>query len=141
MARKSVLYKMYEDLVTAMKGVIEEKYIFTDRPKLSDDRPLKKFAVINLPLNISDYVIGNKKTMLTTGGVFYLFTAETKVGTLDLNLSGNFVDDVIDLFPISGETIVAVNPVILMRGSDKQGFQVTTISFDLRSKWGVLADK
>lgn len=141
MAKRSALYRIYEDLVTALKGVIETKYIFTDRPGISDDSPMKKFAVIDLPVSISDYVIGHRKTMLTTSGVLYLFTAETKVGTLDVNLAGDFVDSVVDLFPISGKTIVAVNPTVLMRGSDKQGFQVTTISFDLRSKWGVLVNK
>lgn len=141
MAKKSALYRIYEDLVNALKGVIETKYIFTDRPDISDASPMKKFAVINLPVSISDYVIGHRKTMLTTSGVLYLFTADTKVGTLDVNLAGDFVDSVVDLFPISGKTIVAVNPTVLMRGSDKQGFQVTTISFDLRSKWGVLVNK
>lgn len=139
MAKKSVLYGIYEDLTNAMKTIVDAKYIFLkDRPKVNDtNTPMSKFAVIDLPSRISDYVAGNRKVMLTTSGVFYLFTASTKHGTLDLKETGNFVDSVINLFPINGNKCVAVNPVVQMTGSDENGFQVTTITFDLRGKWGV----
>lgn len=138
MANKSVLYRIYADLVNALKGVIDAKLIFLkDRPKVSpDNKPMKKFAVVDLPARITDYVIGNRKTYLTTSGVIYLFTAATKEGTLDLNATGNFVDEVTALFPISGEVCVASNPAERMTGSDNEGFQVTTITFDLRCRWG-----
>ena len=139
MAKKSVLYSIYADLVNALKSVIEAKYIFLgERPKTSDtDTPMSKFAVIDLPVSISDYVIGNRKTYLTTAGVIYLFTAATKKNTLDVNVTGAFVDNVANLFPISGETCVASNPVVRMSGGDGEGYQVTTITFDLRCRWGV----
>ena len=67
---KSVLFNIYGDLTSAMKTVIGAKYIFLkDRPKIEqNDTPMAKFAVIDLPVSIDDYVIGNNKTMLTTSG-------------------------------------------------------------------------
>lgn len=137
MAKKSVLSSIYTDLVNAIKNVVDKKYIFLkDRPNIQDgEEPMAKFSVIDLPISIDDFVIGNKKTYLTTAGVFYLFTQARKNGTLDINATGSFVDDVIGLFPIDGSTCVASNPVVRMTGSDGQGFQVVTITFDLQTKW------
>ena len=138
MAKKSTLYYIYNDLVEAMNPIVGDKNIFLkNRPKIADgDVPMKKFIVIDLPISIRDYVIGNRKTYLTTRGVFYLFTQARKNDTLDINAMGDLVDGVVDLFPISGDYVVATNPVVQMTGSDKAGFQVTTVTFDLRSKWG-----
>lgn len=137
MAKKSVLFNLYNDLTEAMKTVVAAKYIFLkDRPKISnDDTPMAKFAVIDLPVSIDDFVIGNKKTYLTTAGVFYLFVQARKNGTLDSNATGDFTDNVVGLFPIKGQYCSAANPVVRMTGSDGQGFQVVTITFDLQCKW------
>lgn len=137
MAKKSVLYNIYADLTNAMKTVVGAKAIFLkDRPNISDaDIQMPKFVVIDLPVDIEDYVIGMKKTILNTSGVFYLFTQSRSNGTLDVNSAGELADSVIGLFPIVGECCTAANPVLRMRGSDGQGFQVTTITFDLQTKW------
>lgn len=134
---KSVLYNIYNDLTSAMKTVISAKYIFLkDRPKIEqDDAPMAKFAVVDLPIGIDDYVIGNKKTMLTTSGVFYLFVEARNNGTLDVNATGDFTDNVVGMFPINGKYCSATNPVVRMTGNDGQGFQVVTITFDLITKW------
>lgn len=134
---KSVLYNIYNDLTEAMKKVIETKYIFLkDRPNVGkDDTAMSKFVVIDLPLSIEDYVIGNKKTLLNTTGVFYLFTKARSNSTLNIESTGKFVDSVVDLFPFRGDYCSAANPIVRISGSDGLGFQVTTISFDLQTKW------
>lgn len=139
MAKKSTLYNIYADLVEAMKKIIETKYIFLqDRPSFKNGEvPMPKFAVIDLPVNIRDYVKGNRKTLLQTNGVIYAFAQSRSNNTLDVNAMGEFVDSIIDLFPISGTYCAAVNPTVHMTGSDGQGFQVTTITFDLQCRWGV----
>ena len=139
MAQKSVLYNIFNDLSTAMKTIVSSKYIFLkNRPKITEsDSPMSKFVVIDLPVSIDDYVIGGKKTLLNTTGVFYLFTQARKNGTLDIGSSGDLVDEVESLFPIKGEYVNAVNPSVSLRGSDEQGFQVSAITFDLQSKWKV----
>lgn len=134
---KSTLYNIFSDLVTALGTVMESKYIFlNERPKMSDGgTPMEKFVVVSLPVSIDDYVIGNRKTYLTTSGVFYLFARSRSNDTLNVNMTGELVDDVTGLFPISGTCAVASNPVVRMTGSDGMGFQVTTVTFDLRSRW------
>lgn len=139
MAKKSTLYHIYSDLVNAMKSVVETKYIFLkDRPNIKeDDVPMQKFVVIDLPTSIRDYVIGGRKTLLETSGVFYVFVQARSNKTLDVNATGEFIDSIVNLFPISGDNCVATNPSVRMTGSDGFGFQVTTITFDLRGRWGV----
>lgn len=139
----STLYKIYSDLVTAVSGVINPKYIFLrERPKFENGSvAMSQFVVISLPVDIEDYVIGNRRTYLTTGGILYLFNQSKANGTLNLNATGSLVDSICDLFPISGTYISAVKPVVQMTGSDENGFQVTTVTFDLRSKWGALSNQ
>ena len=133
---KSTLYNIYNDLVKAVKPIVGNKYIFLkDRPKTKDgDTPMEKFIVVDLPVSIEDYVIGNKKRHLVTSGVFYLFTQAKKNDTLDVGATGDFVDSIVDLFPISGDYIVANNPIVRMTGSDGMGFQVTSISYNIYTK-------
>lgn len=134
---KSVLYNIFDDLTKAVKNVVEAKYIFLqDRPDTSkQDSPMQKFAVISLPLGIEDYVIGNKKTLLNTEGVFYLFTQARSNNTLNINTMGDFVDKIENLFPIVGEYCTAANPVVRLSGRDNLGYQVSTITFDIQTKW------
>lgn len=143
MAQKSTIYNMYNDLVTAVRNVIEKKYIFLkDRPtNVNEESPMEKFVVIDLPVTISDYVIGNRKTYLTTSGVMYLFVQARSNSSLDVNSMGDFVDSIVDLFPIKGKYVTAVKPVVRLSGSDGHGFQVAVVYFDLRSKWGALSKK
>lgn len=133
---KSTIYNFYNDLVKAVSPIVGNKYTFLkDRPKIvPSEKPMEKFIVVDLPVSIDDYVIGKSKVHLTTSGVFYLFTQSRANDTLDVNMMGDFIDSVVDLFPISGDTIVASNPVVQMTGSDGKGFQVTTVSFDVHSK-------
>lgn len=134
---KSTLYNIYSDLVEAVNPIVGIKYVFLkDRPNIKEgDKPMSRFVVIDLPITINDAVIGGKKTMLQTTGVFYAFTQSRSNNTLNVNETGELVDSLIGLFPISGQYVVASNPQVMMRGSDGQGFQVTTITFDLRSRW------
>ena len=133
----SVFYKIYNDLVNAAKGVISAKYIFLkDRPNVGNDgSPMAKFMVIDLPSTIRDSVIGSQKTLLTTTGVIYAFVQSRSNNTLDVNAMGDFTDSIVALFPISGTYCVATNPSVRMMGSDGQGYQLTTITFDLYSRW------
>lgn len=133
---KSTLYNIYNDLVKAVKPIVGNKNVFLkDRPKTNGDEvPMSKFVVVDLPVSIDDYVIGSKKTYLTTSGVYYLFTQSRKNDTLDINATGELVDSIVDIFPISGDYVVASNPVVRMGGSDGMGFQVTTVTFDIHTK-------
>lgn len=134
---KSTLYNIFSDLVNAVKPIVGIRYVFLkDRPNTKkEELPMSRFVVIDLPVAISDYVIGGNKTLLQTSGVMYAFTQSKSNNTLDVNAAGELVDELVGLFPIVGKYIEAVNPQVMMRGSDGQGFQVTTITFTLRGRW------
>ena len=139
-ANNSTLFRIFDDLTATMKTVVQPQYIFLkNRPDTneSSDKKMSKFAVVDLPSNIEDAVIGNKKTLLNTYGVFYLFVKARNNDTLDVNDMGDFVDNVHKLFPIKGKCCTAANPTVMLRGSDGHGYQVVSITFDLQTKWKV----
>jgi hypothetical protein len=130
-----MLYNIYNDLVEAVKPIVGGKCVFlNDRPKFHEGTaPMEKFIVVDLPVSIGDYVTGSE-TYLTTSGIFYLFAQSRSNETLDVNVMGRMVDDVLSLFPVSGLFVVASNPVLRMTGSDGHGFQVATVTFDIHSR-------
>jgi len=137
MAKKSTIARMYDDLVNAMDGIVERKYIFPGgRPDIKDAdlETMKKYIVIELPVNIEDYAAGNNKFHLTTAGVFYLITKAKKNRTYNINALSDFTDEVTDKFPISGSFIAATNPTVLTTGMDEYGYQIVTVSFDVHTK-------
>ena len=136
MAEKTTRAKMFDDLTNALKGVIESKYIFLgNRPKIDKDNvTMDKFAVIEMPTRVIDVAIGKRKFLLETTGVFYLFTKSKSNNTLNVNAASDYEEAVIELFPISGSYIAAVNPVTIMNTVDEYGYQVTSIMFEIHTK-------
>lgn len=134
---KSTIARMYDDLVNAVDGIVERKYIFTGgRPNIkeADIDTMKKYIVIEIPVNIEDIAVGNHKFHLTTSGVFYLISKAKKNRTYNINALSDFVDEVTDLFPVKGEFIAAVNPIVLATGMDEYGYQIATVTFDIHTK-------
>lgn len=137
MAEKTTIAKMYDDLVNALEGVVERKFIFPGgRPdiKEADLESMSKYIVVELPVQISDMVVGKHKYHLTTSGVFYLLSRSKKNKTFNVNALSDFTESVTDLFPISGSYIAATNPAVLMSGTDEYGYQIVTVTFDLHNK-------
>lgn len=137
MAKKSTIAKIFDDLVNAMDGIVERKFIFTGgRPdiKEADLEKMDRYIVIELPANIDDLAIGNHKFHLTTIGVLYLISKAKKNRTLNVNSLSDFIEEVIDKFPIRGEYIAASNPSPLITGTDEFGYQIATVTFDVHTK-------
>lgn len=140
MAQKNVIKSIYTDLVVGLSGVIETKYIYLGgRPdSIQKDSKIDRFVAIELPVSIEDIAHGNRKFVLNTSGIFYIFAKSKKDTTLDINTT-NIVDDVVNLFPIVGDVCSISNPSVLLRGSDGFGYQVTTITFDIQTKPNVFS--
>jgi hypothetical protein len=137
MSGKSTIAKMYDDLINALDGIVEKKFIFPGgRPDIKEpnDSTMTKFIVVELPIGIDDMVVGNHKFHLTTTGIIYLFTKAKKNKTFNVNAISDFTEEVTDRFPISGEYIAATNPTVLMNGVDEYGYQIVTISFGIHNK-------
>lgn len=137
MAKKSTIAKMYDDLINALDGVVERKFIFLGgRPdiKEADLDEMEKYIVVELPVQVSDMAAGNHKFHLTTTGIFYLLSKAKKNKTFNVNTLSDFTEEVTDKFPINGSYITATKPVVLMNGTDEFGYQVVTVSFDVHNK-------
>lgn len=136
MAELTTIAKMYNDLVNAIDGVVERKYIFPQRPdiKEADLETMNKYVVVELPVRISDMAVGNHKFHLTTTGVFYLISKAKKNRSFNVNTLSDFTEEVTDKFPIRGEYITATNPIVLTSGVDEFGYQIVTITFDIHTK-------
>ena len=137
MAKKSTISKMYNDLINAMDGIVECKFIFPGgRPDIKEAEldKMEKYIVVELPVNIEDMAVGNHKFHLTTTGVFYLFSKAKKNKTFNVNTLSDFTEEVTDKFPIRGDYIAATNPAVIMNGLDEFGFQIVTVSFDVHTK-------
>ena len=137
MTEKSTIAKMYSDLINALDGIVERKYIFSGgRPdiKEADLEKMTKYIVVELPVTIEDFAVGNHKFHLNTTGVFYLISQAKKNKTFNVNALSDFTDEVTDRFPIRGEYIAATNPTVLMSGMDEYGYQIVTVTFDVHTK-------
>lgn len=139
MAAKTPMTLIYTDIVTALSQAIESKYIFLGRPDISKnvDSPMNKFMVVELPISIKDIAFGNKKFVLTTTGVLYLFTKGKRDNTMNLNATSDFISDVESLFPYNGLVCSISEPTVRLRGADEYGYQVTSITFALQTKANV----
>ena len=92
------------------------------------------FAVIDLPTEQYRPVKGNDDFIVRTDGVFYVGVKAKSDNTPNISKQTTLVQKFLDLFPINDDYIVASEPTVLLKGSDKSGFQITTISFSIRTK-------
>lgn len=130
--KKSLIYLIYDDLVNAVKGIGEKTFL--DRPK-SVPEELVKFIVIDIPSEISGKVKGSIDVTAGCYASFYIFCKAKTNGTINIGAQSELTQKVLDLFPINAQHIVASKPIVLMQGQDGYGFQVTHITFSLRTKF------
>lgn len=131
---ESLLYLIYQDLTKAVEGVGQGVYL--DRPKTSD-KDLSSFVVINIPTSIRGRLKGKMRVMADCFGTYSVFCKAKTNATLNIGAQSNLVESVVDLFPINGKHISATEPTILMRGEDGYGYQVTLITFKIRTKFNI----
>lgn len=131
MTRKPLIYLIYSDLVEAVKGIA--KKTFLDRPKDTDEE-LTNFIVIDLPTEIRGSLKGNADVMSECYGTFSIFCKAKTDRTLNIGAQSDLTQKVLDVFPINGKHVTGTKPTPLMQGEDGYGYQVTQITFKLRTK-------
>lgn len=132
MTEKPILYLIYEDLTEAVKNLGVE--VFLGRPKLKKEE-LMAFIAVDLPTEIKDRVAGGSGVMVDGYGIFSIYCKAKSDRTLNVGAQSTLISNVESVFPINGEHITATNPRILMQGEDGYGYQVTDITFRLRTKF------
>lgn len=131
MANKSATYQMFNSVVGMLKGCKIKTYL-SERPKESPK--MDDFAVVDFPVMIRRPYIGNDDFRYRTQGVIYLFCRAKNDGTPNIDRQTMLVRKVFDMFPYKDGVCECVNPAVLSRGSDEYGFQLTTITFTIRTR-------
>lgn len=130
--KKPLIYLIYNDLVNAVKGI--GKKTFLDRPNSGTDE-LVNFIVVDIPTEISGLLKGKVEVLANCYASYDIFCKAKTDATLNIGAQSELAQKVLDLFPINGKHIVASKPKILMQGEDGYGYQVTKITFSLRTKF------
>ena len=126
-----MLYKIHNDLVAALKPL--GKKVFLGRPKtLASEQ--HDFIVVRVATSIRNMIKGGINVNSYCYGTFTVYCKAKSDGTLNIGAQSALVQQVVDLFPIVGESISAVNPAILLQGEDGYGFHATQITFMIRYK-------
>lgn len=129
--KKSLIFCIYDELVDAVDGI--GKKTFLDRPHTTGN-DLENFIVADIPTELRGRVKGSLDFMVDCYATYSVFCKAKKDGTPNIGVQTDLVQKVIDKFPINGKYITATKPTILMQGNDGFGYQVTKISFKLRTK-------
>ena len=130
MENNSFLYNIYNDLVNAAKKT--GKPVFIGRPKTINSET-SQFVVVSLPAQVYGMTKGGLDFRSGSNGLISVFCKAKTDGTMNVNAQSNITQEVLDLFPIVGNTVEASNPAILIQGYDGYGYQVTQITFKLRT--------
>lgn len=130
--RKPLLYLIYNDLSSAVKGIALKTFFGRPEPVGSD---IANFIAIEIPTEIRSRIKGSYDMSVDCYATFNVYVKSKTDRTLNINAQSELTQKVLDLFPINGKTIVATNPRVLMQGFDETGYQVTQISFKLRTRF------
>lgn len=132
MERKALLYQIYDDLVKSVNGIARKTYL--DRPKNTGSE-LANFIVIDIPTEIRGRLKGNSDVTAECYGTFSVFCKAKTDRTPNIVTQSSLVQSVLDVFPINKPHVTATRPTVLMQGEDGYGYQVTQITFKLRTKF------
>lgn len=131
MAKKPLIYLVYNDLVAAVNGI--GKKTFLDRPKNGTEE-LANFVVVDIPTELRGRVKGDFNFTVESYGTISVFCKAKTDSTPNITLQSELTQKVLDVFPINGKHVTASNPSVLMQGEDGYGYHVTQITFKLRTK-------
>lgn len=132
MADKPLIYNIYGDLVASVDGICER--VFLDRPKITQQQ-YESFIVVDLPTDVRNRLKGRFGVMLDCLATYTVFRKAKPDDTLDIFEQSEDIQKVLDVFPINRRYVSAVEPKVLMQGSDGYGYQSTQIVFKLRTKF------
>lgn len=119
--------------VTAMLKDCKIKTYLCDRPKETGTK-MSEFAVVDFPVVLRRPYLGNDDFRYSTRGVIYLFVRAKNDGTPNIDAQTALVRKVCERFPYKDDMCECVDPSVLMRGADEYGFQLTTITFTIRTR-------
>ena len=118
-----------KSLFDAAKAVSEN--VFTnDRPE-AVARQMNDFIVVSLPGLLSSMTYGSGFGNIRTYCTIEVYVRRKKGGAEDLEQMDAIVGDILSLFPISDNYIIASSPKLTLKGNDGLGFSATLLRADL----------
>jgi len=129
--KKSLIYLIYSDLTDAVRGIGKKTFLGRPEPVGSD---VANFIVVDIPTEIRSRIKGSYDMSVDCWATFSVFCKSKTDRTLNIGSQSDLTQKVLDVFPINGQCVTASNPRVLMAGYDETGFQVTQITFKLRTK-------
>lgn len=130
---KPLIYNVFADVVGKIKSAGFKKVYLKNRPS-TVDKAVDSFVVFDLPAKIRRAVIGNDDFMCETEGIIYLYRREKTDGTPNISDQLELASKMMEIFPINTTHMTGTDPSIMLDGSDDNGFQVTVIAFEIRTK-------
>lgn len=131
MANTTATYQMFGSIAKMLKACSIKTYLM-DRPK--EAPKIESFAVVDFPVAVRRPFVGNDDFRYRTQGVIYLFFRAKNDGTPNIDKQTTLVRKVYESFPYKDDVCECVNPTVLFRGADEYGFQLTTITFTIRTR-------
>lgn len=129
--KKPLIYLIYDDLANAVKGIGKKTFLGRPEPVGSD---VANFIAIDIPTEIRSRIAGSFDMTVDCYATFDVYCKAKTDRTLNIGAQTDLVQKVLDVFPINGKCVTASKPTVLMQGFDETGYQVTEISFRLRTK-------
>jgi hypothetical protein len=107
MARKPLIYKVFEGLSKAVEGskvantIQNVPCIYLENRPTNINEKVNSFVVIDLPAAINRMILSNRDKMTESNGVMYLFVRAKTDGTSDLLSETKRAEALMGIFPIS----------------------------------------
>ena len=129
--RLPLIYLIYKDLEDAVTGIGKKTFFGRPEPVGSD---VDYFVTIDIPTEIRSRIKGSYDMSVDCYATYSIYCKAKTDRTLELPAQSVLTQKVLDVFPINGKSIVASKPKVQMQGYDETGYQVTAISFRLRTR-------
>lgn len=130
--KKSLIYLIYSDLTDAVRGIGKKTFLGRPEPVGSD---VANFIVVDIPTEIRSRIKGSYDMSVDCYATYSIYCKAKTDRTLNIVSQSELTQKVLDVFPINGKSVTATKPSVMMQGVDKTGYQVTEISFRLRTKF------
>ena len=102
----------------------------TTRPRSVSEK-MNEFAVVSLPVETRNLVYGGSMLTETIGSID-LFVRD-KGGVENVDRLDELINSVCGDFPVKRDNLRLVKPRVTLRGSDKMGFHVASVDFDVKT--------
>lgn len=105
--------------------------VFTGGRPTATPEQMTEFVVVSIPSRMESSTLGGGYGVTQGYCNIEVFVKLRKGGVENLTKLDSMLKDVLDLFPINDETIMASRPTVMLRGNDGLGFSAVLVRAEL----------